>query len=306
MSDQRRVVISGASGLIGARTCAHLAERDWRIQRLVRRDVETPDAEIAWQPAAGEIDTAALEGADAVVHLAGKNIVAKRWTPEFKEAIRESRVNGTRTIAEALAALASPPDVLVSASAVGYYGDRGEDVLTEESDPGEGFLAGVCREWEAAAAAASDAGIRVVLLRIAVVLAGDGGALATMLRPFKLGVGGPLGSGKQYMSWVHIDDLARIIEFAIEGDLAGPVNATSPAPETNAEFTRSLGRTLRRPAFMRMPEFAVAAAFGEMGREMLLASGNVHPAKLEAAGFEFHHPQLEAALEALLRKEAPG
>lgn len=300
MAANRRVAVSGASGLIGGAACACLAGHGWHVQRLVRREPTDPTSEIAWDPLAGEVDTAALEGVDAVVHLAGENLSRKRWTSEFKETIRSSRVDGTRALAEALASLSSPPSVMVSASATGYYGDRSDEILTEDSAPGRGFLPDVCSEWEAATSAASDAGILVVNLRLGVVLSADGGALRTMLRPFRLGLGGPMGSGRQYLSWIHINDLARIIERAIESDLAGPVNATSPSPVTNANFAKALGRALRRPAFLRMPTAAVKAAFGQMGEDLLLASARVQPAKLQQVGFEFDHPEIAAAFEALL------
>jgi uncharacterized protein (TIGR01777 family) len=277
-----------------------LAKHGWHIQRLVRRDPTDPASEIGWDPSSGQVDAAALEGVDAVVHLAGENVSRKRWTSEFKETIRSSRVDGTRGLAGALAALSSPPVVMVAASAVGYYGDRSDETLTEDSAPGSGFLPDVCSAWEAATSAAAEAGIRVVNLRLGVVLSADGGALSTMLRPFRLGLGGPMGSGRQYLSWIHIDDLTRVIKHTIERDLTGPVNATSPHPVPNAEFAMALGSALRRPAFMRMPTAAVKAAFGQMGEDLLLASARVQPAKLQQAGFEFEYPEIAGALQSLL------
>jgi uncharacterized protein len=263
---------------------------------------------ISWDPDAGTIDAAALEGVDAVVHLAGESIAALRWTRSVKERIRRSRVDGTRLLAETLGRLTRRPQVLVSASAVGYYGDRGDELLTEESPPGSGFLAEVCREWEAAADPARAAGIRVVHPRLGVVLAGQGGALPRMAIPFRLGVGGVIGSGRQYWSWIEVADLARAIELCLALDtLSGPVNTVAPTPVTNREFTRGLGRVLGRPTLVPLPALAVRLLLGEMGGALLLDSARSLPRRLARAGFRFRHPDLESALRAALASEPrPG
>jgi uncharacterized protein (TIGR01777 family) len=297
----RRVVVTGASGLIGGALVARLVGQGIQVDPLVRRTPRPGTTEIRWDPAGGEIDVAGLEGADAVVHLAGESIAAGRWTGARRNAIRRSRVEGTRLLAGALARLERRPAVLVSASAIGYYGDRGDEVLTENSPGGMGFLAEVAREWEAATQAASHGGIRVVVLRIGLVLAAKGGALPRMLLPFKLGLGGPLGSGRQYVSWIALEDLLDAIEFALTmPTLAGPVNAVAPGPVTSREFARILGRVLHRPAVLPVPALAIRLALGEMGQALLLAGARVVPARLEAAGFRFRHPGLEAALRRVL------
>lgn len=296
-----RVAISGASGLIGGALTAFFATGGHRVDPLVRRAPRADTTEIYWDPARGEIDAARLEGVDAVVHLAGENIAAGRWTAARKEAIRASRVEGTRLLCRALAGLSRGPSVLVSASAIGYYGDRGDEPLREESPPGSGFLADVCQAWEAATAPAAQAGIRVVTLRNGLVLTGRGGALVRMLGPFRLGLGGVMGSGRQYMSWIALDDLVRAIHFAmLTTTLAGPVNAVAPRPATNAEFTRTLGRLLRRPTILALPRFVIRLVFGEMGPALLLASARVLPSRLEAAGFQFRHAELTDALRSAL------
>jgi hypothetical protein len=255
---------------------------------------------VYWNPAGGEIDAPELEGFDAVVHLAGESING-RWNVAKKRAIRESRVKGTRLLCETLAKLSHRPRVLVTASASGYYGERGEEVLSEESEAGSSFLSQVCREWEAATKPAAERGIRVVNLRIGFVLSPAGGGLAKMLPAFKMGVGGKIGSGRQYMSWIAIDDLVQIIMFATNTEaLRGPVNAVAPYPVTNSEFTKTLGRVLGRPAIFPMPAFAVRLAFGEMGEELLLASSRVEPTRLLRAGYQFQFPQLEGTLRHLL------
>ncbi len=293
----RRVVVSGASGLVGRALVLHLRQAGAVVGCLVRRPAEPGRDEVAWEPATGQIDRARLEGADAVVHLAGENIAAGRWTAARKEAIRTSRVDGTRLLAEALASLARPPRVLVAASAVGFYGHRGDEEVDETSPPGSGYLSDVCQQWEAAALPAAAAGIRVVHLRIGMVLTRAGGALARMLPPFRLGLAGRIGSGRQWMSWIALEDLLAVIERALTRDsLAGPVNAVSPGAVTNAEFTRTLARVLRRPAILPLPGFAVRLLFGEMGRCLLLEGARVRPGKLIADGFPFVYPDLEDAL----------
>ena len=289
------VAVTGASGLVGQRLCAFLSTGGHRVTRLVRRPPEAP-GEVRWGGAPDPPALAPLEGVDAVVHLAGENVAA-RWTPAQKDRIRRSRVEGTLALAEALARLARPPAVLVSASAIGFYGNRGDEVLDEESPAGRGFLAEVCREWEAAVAPVAARGVRTVLARLGVVLSPAGGALAPLLTPFRLGVGGRIGSGRQFMSWVALDDVIGALHFALGArDLAGPVNVVAPAPVTNAEFARALGRVLGRPAVAPLPALAVRLAFGEMGEELLLASQRVQPRRLGAAGFTFRHPALEGAL----------
>ena len=297
-----RVAITGASGLIGNRLSSFLSENGHEVLALVRRNARSTD-EVSWDPAGGHIDVDRLEGIDAVVHLAGENIAGGRWTTARKAAIRDSRVHGTRTLCDGLRRLDRRPRVLVSASAIGFYGDRGDEALTEESASGDGFLADVCRRWEDAAAPASAAGIRVVTLRIGVVLTSEGGALKTMLPPFRLGIGGVLGAGDQYMSWIAIEDLVRAIYHCIDNEaLRGPVNAVAPSPVTNQELTRALGRVLHRPTFLPVPAFALRLLVGEMADALLLASTRVEPVRLRAAGFEFLHPRLEEALSAELAR----
>jgi uncharacterized protein (TIGR01777 family) len=249
---------------------------------------------------AGTIDASALEGVDAVVHLAGENI-AQRWTSSQKAKIRDSRIKGTQLLCETLARLSSPPKVLVSASAIGYYGDRGEQILTEDSPLGRGFLAEVCRGWEAATEPARQRGLRVVPLRFGVVLSPAGGALAKMLPPFRLGLGGMVGSGRQYMSWIALDDVVGAIQHAIVTDtLQGPTNAVAPQAVTNQEFTKTLGKALGRPTVFPLPAFAARLMFGEMADELLLASTRVQPAKLLGSGYRFRYPELEDALRHVL------
>jgi uncharacterized protein (TIGR01777 family) len=256
--------------------------------------------EISWDPGAGRIDAAALEGVDAVVHLAGESI-GRRWSAAVRSRILESRVRGTRLLADTLASLSRPPELLVSASAVGYYGDRGDEPLDESSPPGDDFLAGVAEAWENAANPAAEAGIRVVHPRFGVVLSPAGGALKRMLPAFRLGAGGRLGSGRQWMSWISIDDAVDALRFVIDTPaLAGPIDFTAPEPVTNAEFTRVLGRLLRRPPFLAVPAAALRFLFGEMADRTLLASQRARPARLLGAGFSFRHPTLEDALAALL------
>lgn len=311
------IAITGSSGLVGTPLVAALEARGDQVWRLVRtsatsassaepslaepREVRDPQREIRWDPAGGNIDAADLEGIEAVVHLAGENISAHRWTEEFKRKILDSRIPPTRMLCEALAGLQNKPRVLCSASAIGYYGDRGETPVDESSPPGRSFLAQGCQEWEQATQPARDAGIRTVNLRIGVVLSRDGGALAKMLTPFKLGAGGVIGSGLQFMSWIALDDLVSTIVFALSNtSLAGPVNAVSPNPVTNRAFTQTLGRVLGRPTILPMPAFAARLAFGEMADELLLTGARVEPRALQSADFEFRYAQLEPALRHLL------
>ena len=295
-----RVAITGSSGLIGSALVPSLAGGGRQVFRLVRGVVPGANC-IRWDPSTGVRDGALLEGLDAVVHLAGENIAGGRWTARRKAEIRRSRVGGTARLAEALARLARRPKVLAVASAIGFYGDRGAETLTEESPGGNDFLAQVCREWEAAAGPAAQAEIRVVNLRFGIVLSPAGGALQKMLLPFKFGAGGRVGSGRQYWSWIALDDVVGAIQHALATEaLAGPVNVVAPAAVSNAEFTRVLGRVLRRPAIAPLPAFAARLAFGEMADALLLASARVVPRRLQETGYSFRYPELEGALRHLL------
>ena len=282
------VAISGASGLIGSALSASLRADGHRVLRLVRGGVSDGDA-IGWDPEAGRIDAPALEGLDAVVHLAGEGIGEHKWTDEQKAKIRDSRVRSTALLAAAIASRERKPAVFVSGSAIGYYGDRGDEVLTEESAPGDDFLAGVCVAWEAEAAPATEAGVRTVLTRSGIVLDAHGGALARMLLPFKLGLGGKQGSGKQWMSWIAKADEVGAIRHAIENrGVEGPVNCTAPVPVTNADFARTLGDALHRPTMLPTPLLPLKLRYGgELVETLLLVSQRVVPTKLEATGYEF-------------------
>ncbi len=293
------VLISGATGLIGSALTAELKDGGHRVIPLSRS--RTSGDAIRWDPASGALDASRLEGIDAAVHLAGESIAEGRWTPEKKRRIMESRREGTRLLAETLAGLSGPPGVMVSASAVGYYGDRGNELLREESEPGSDFLAEVCKAWEAAADPARGAGIRVVHPRMGIVLSTKGGALGRTLPIFKLGVGGRIGSGRQWWSWVTLDDVVGIIIHALEdGSVEGPVNVGSPNPLTNAEYTKVLGKVLNRPAVFPLPAPVARLALGEVADALLLASQRMEPAKLKETGYEFRHPELEGALRHLL------
>ena len=299
-----RVVVSGSTGLVGSEVVASLSAAGHEAVRLVRRVPAPGEKAVRWDPEKGEVDAAGLEGLDAVVHLAGENIASGRWNTARKAAIRDSRVNGTRLLCNALAGLARPPNTLVCASAIGYYGDRGADVLTEESPPGAGFLPEVCMEWEAAAEAAMRKGVRVVALRIGVVLSPKGGALSRMLPLFRAGLGGVIGNGRQYVSWVALDDLVGIVLHALQsGELRGPVNAVAPAPVTNRDFTETLGKVLSRPSLLPVPAFALRLAMGEMADALLLASARVVPRRLEETGYRFRFPELGGALRHLLARK---
>ena len=292
-----RVAVTGSHGLIGSELVAELSRQGHQVTRLVRS--RPGPGEAAWDPAAGTIEADKLEGHDAVVHLAGVGIGDHRWTVEHKRAALDSRVLGTGLLARTLAALSSPPAVLASGSAVGFYGyESGDEVLTEATPRGEGFLAHLVAAWEEAAAPAAAAGIRVLNVRSGVVLTGKGGALKKQLLPFTLGIAGRLGRGRQWLSWISLEDeVAAIIHLLGADDVHGPVNVTSPEPVTNAEFTATLARVLRRPAFMPVPTLALNALFGrEMVKEMMLGGQRVLPEKLESSGFTFAHPQLEEAL----------
>lgn len=298
-----QVAISGSSGLIGTALTASLARDGHRVLRLRRGGVTEGD-EIGWDPEGGRIDAPALEGVDAVVHLAGEHIGERRWSDEQKRRIEESRVRGTAVLAAAIASRERKPRVFVSGSAIGIYGNRGDETLTEDSEPGDDFLANVVRKWEAQTQPAIDAGVRTVHLRTGIVLARSGGALARMLTPFKLGVGGRLGSGRQWMSWITLEDELRAIRHAIEHDtLCGPVNATSPNPVTNLEFTKTLGDVLGRPTVLPTPLLPLKLVYGaELVESLLLFSQRVMPTRLEASGFTFAQPVLDGALRSVLRR----
>ena len=298
-----KIIVSGATGLVGSELLPLLQAGDYGVSRLVREYSAVDGGDVFWDPAAGELDTAALEGVEAVVHLAGENIAAGRWNNARKKRIRESRVDGTRLLCAKLAEMPTPPRVLICASAIGYYGERGDEELAEEAGAGEGFLPDVCREWEESTEAAVSAGIRVIRLRIGIVLSPRGGALRKMLTPFKMGVGGKVGNGHQYMSWISLDDLAAAIVHCIENEsISGAVNAVAPESVTNKVFTKTLGKVLRRPTMFPLPVFAAKLAFGEMAEALLLCSSRVVPKALSESGFEFTHPELESALRHLLEK----
>ena len=298
------IAVTGSSGLLGSALVSFLAGGGHRLTRLVRSPATAGAAEIEWNPQAGRLEPSSLEGLDGFVHLAGENIAAGRWTAGQKARIRDSRINSTRLLSETLAKLSRPPKVLVCASAIGFYGDRGADLMSEDSPAGSGFLAEVCEAWEAASQPARDAGIRTVLLRIGVVLSPAGGALARLLLPFRLGAGGVIGSGDQYWSWIGLDDVIGAIHHALIHDaLEGAVNAVAPQPVTNRVFTTTLGTVLGRPTLVPLPGFAARLVLGEMADALLLASTRVEPARLLASGYSFRQPELEGALRHCLGKQ---
>ena len=294
-----RILITGASGLIGTALQKSFEEKGYEML-LASRSEPKSERDIQWNADAGfaDEDLLRLEGLDAVIHFAGESISALRWTDEKKKAIRDSRVHGTRTMIEAFARLEKKPKVFISASAIGFYGDRGDEEMTETNSVGDTFLSEVSKEWESESRRAEDMGIRTVLLRNGIVLSKDGGALATMMTPFKLGVGGVVGNGKQWMSWVSLDDAVGIVNYALENEnLRGAVNVVSPNPVTNEEFTKTLGEVLYRPTFLPLPEFAVNLVFGEMGDALLIDSTRVVPKRLLDSGFKFRYPEIKSALE---------
>ncbi len=294
-----RIAITGASGLVGTALCAFLERCGHIVVRTTRRS-PAPEGWVIFDPANDNIDTDGLEGLDVVIHLAGESI-SQKWTPQTKARIVSSRVDGTTALAKTLADLKSPPKTLISGSAIGFYGSRGQERLTESSDAGEGFLADTCGAWEAATKAAEAAGIRVVHLRTGIVLTPAGGALKEQLTPFKLGMGGPVGGGEQWISWITRDDLLGIILHAIATpDLAGPLNGTAPNPVQQGTFAKVLGKVLHRPAFLPVPSFAIRALFGEMGNNLVLKGQRVYPAVALDTGYTFHHPDLEDALRFVL------
>ena len=299
-----RILVSGSTGLIGSALVPRLRSEGHDVVRLVRSAPTRPD-EVRWDPAGGSVDLAGLSAAgaiDGIVHLAGEGIGEKRWSPAQKQRILDSRVQGTRLLAETAAALDPMPAVFVSGSAVGYYGLRGDEVLTEDSSAGSGFLADVVQQWEAAALPAQEAGIRTVLLRTGIVLAPKGGAFGRMLPLLKLGVGGKLGGGDQWWSWISLEDEVRLILHVLTTEaVVGPINATAPHPATNAEIVKTAGRVLRRPTVLAVPTFALSIAMGrELTEEVILAGQRAVPSVAEATGFTFSHPEPEGALRAIL------
>ena len=294
-----KVLIGGASGLIGTVLVSALEGKGVKVTRLVRSSPKP--GEVQWQPNRSSINAADLENYDAVINLAGENIGEGRWTDEKKRRIRDSRVKSTRLLSQSFAGLAHAPRAFLCASATGFYGDRGDNILDEASNSGRGFLAEVCRAWEQVTEPAAQAGVRVVNLRFGPILAAQGGMLQKMLPPFKLGLGGKVGSGKQYISWVAIDDVIGAMNFLLESEaVQGPVNIVAPNPTTNAEFTKTLGRLISRPTAFAMPAFAARLAFGEMADEMLLVSQRVAPKRLTEAGYQFEYSKLESALRHVL------
>ena len=302
-----RVLLSGASGMLGAAVRKALESRSAKTLRLVRRQPKSAE-ELHWDSSAPNGDLSGdrlkeLQGLSAAIHLSGANVSTRRWTKAYKQEMYESRAGTTRVLSEALARLSQPPPVLVCASAVGFYGDRGDQILDEDSAPGDSYFPNLCQAWEAATRPAEDAGIRVVHVRFAMVLGPDGGALARLAPMFKLGIGGKLGNGRQWMSWVSEADAVAAVLFSISNtNLSGAVNATSPNPVTNAEFTRQLGDAVHRPAILPAPAFALRLAFGEMADEALLASTRAVPKRLLEAGFVFQHPSLPSAFAAALKQ----
>ncbi len=299
-----KVLVTGATGLLGSALVPFLTAGGHEVFRLTRSNaVEGND--ITWNPTAGELPRARLEGMDAVIHLAGENIAATRWSPAVKERLRHSRVDTTRFLCETLARLQRPPKTLICASAIGYYGDRGSEILTESAAPGTGFLADMCRDWEGACDPARQQGMRVVNLRIGVVLSPKGGGLAKMLTPFRLGLGGVIGSGRQYWSWISLDDMVGVIGHCLtDPRFSGPVNATAPSPVTNRDFTKTLGTVLGRPTLFPMPAFVARIMLGEMADDLLLGSARVMPNRLSESNYWFLHPTLEGALRHLLVSRA--
>lgn len=298
-----KVLISGGSGLVGAALTSSLRRDGYTVCRMVRPGSQAAGGDVQWNPLNALVDVPAMEGFDAVVHLSGASIAGERWTSKRKQVLRSSRVDSTRVLVDALAHLNQPPRVFVCASAIGFYGDRGDEVLTESSGHGNDFLSILCRAWEAEAARAAGSGIRTVIMRFGIVLSTDGGALPRMLTPFKFGAGGRLGSGKQWMSWIALEDVVRVLRGAMDdASWTGPVNLVAPEPVRNAEFTRVLASVLHRPAIFPAPALALRLALGEMADALLLSSQRVQPECLQRYGYAFRYENLEAALHAALSK----
>ena len=294
-----KVAVTGSSGLIGTSLVSFLSKKDIVVSKILRENPE--DDDISWKPEDGDWNSAFTGGVDGIVHLAGESVASGKWTRKKKEKIRNSRIEGTKRLCEHILKLPTPPSVLVCASAIGYYGNRGVEFLNEGSPRGSGFLPDVCLGWEEATESVSKAGIRVVNVRFGIVLSKDGGALAKMMTPFKIGMGGKIGSGTQYMSWIAMDDVtSAIYHTLITESLKGPVNVTAPNPVTNKEFTTTLGEVLKRPAVVPIPAFAAKLAFGEMANDLLLASTKVAPKRLSDSGYKFQYPELENALKHVL------
>ena len=299
-----KILITGASGFIGTELLAYLRGRGHEVRHVVRTEAQLKEDSILWDPQHHELVPADFEGFDVLIHLAGENIMGGRWTPEKKRKIKESRVMGTRILCELISRLQSPPRLLISTSAIGFYGNRGNEIVSEDSPPGKGFLAEVCQKWEKATEPAIKRGIRVVKLRIGLVLSPKGGALGKMLIPFKLGLGGKIGSGKQWMSWISMDDLMGIFLHIIgRSEIQGAVNAVAPNPVTNQTMTKVLGHALHRPTIFSIPTFAVSLIFGEMGNEMFLCSTRVAPNVLAQTGYSFLYPELDGALNRMLGRK---
>ncbi|WP_417377579.1 TIGR01777 family oxidoreductase [Gimesia sp.] len=298
-----KLLISGSSGLVGSHLCQKLdSDSTYETVRLVRKQSsEKQGATVVWNPSSDSLDLGLFAGVDAVIHLGGVNIANKRWSPEIKQKIYNSRVQSTSLLANSMAQLEQPPSIFICASAIGFYGDRGDERLDENSPHGRGFLADVCAGWEAATQPARDAGIRVINTRFGMILDKQGGALAQMLTPFKFGVGGKLGSGSQYWSWIALPDVVNAILFCLQhSEIHGPVNFVAPDEVTNLEFTKTLGKVLSRPTCLPVPAWAIKTIFGEMGQELMLCSARVTPQKLQTAGYEFTYPKLEDAFRGLL------
>ena len=296
-----RIAVAGASGLIGTALVSHLESAGHQVVRLVRNQAARGEDARYWNPATGDIDDDTFAGIDGVVNLAGAGIGDRRWTEHRKRELRHSRVDATELLVEAMGAAAAPPEVLVAGTAVGFYGDRGDEALDEESGPGTGFLASLAADWEAAAVAAESAGIRVVLARTGLVVADNAPFLTRMLPLFKLGLGGPLGRGQQWWPWIALEDEVRALAFLLESDITGPANLCAPNPVTNKEFTRALASVLRRPAALAVPRFGPRLLLGrELADGLLFSSTRARPSVLAEAGFEFHHPNLHAALKGIL------
>lgn len=303
MSKLSQILITGSTGLIGSALVKALEKNSYQVRKLVRSKANPQAKEFNWQPNTGEVDPSALSGAEALIHLAGENIAEGRWTEEKKQRLKDSRIKSTKNLCNTLLKAKCPLKVVLMASATGYYGNRSDEILTEESSLGKGFLAELTYEWEKAGQSLADNGIRLVLMRIGIVLSPNGGALSKMMLPFQLGLGGQIGDGKQYMSWIIIDDVINIIEFLLKKDsVSGAINVVAPNPVTNKEFTKSFGQTLGRPTIFSIPGFAARLAFGELADEALLSSSRVIPLRLQEASYQFLFPTLEPGLRYLLKK----